>query len=110
MEEQKQKITYINILLAHHNRLSSDSPTTAQKSQLGSVFFDFTLSRAFDFNKKLTQNIAIIILYYQKTIFFLLVLIDHMLSIAEYVLKKHKLRSISIQSRAFFQLPNMIRR
>ena len=56
---ETKKITYINSLLTHHNRLSSDSPTTVQRSQLGSVLFDFTPPRAFDFNKKLTQNFAI---------------------------------------------------
>ena len=45
----------------------SDSPTTVQQSQLGCLFFDFAPPRAFDFDQKLSRNVAQIILYYHVT-------------------------------------------
>ena len=46
---------------------ASDSPTTAQESQLGCLFFEFTPPRAFNFDQKLSQKAAQIILYYHVT-------------------------------------------
>ena len=62
---------------------TSDSPITAQQSQLGCLFFDFTPPHAFD---HCTNNS---LLSYDKMISSLLELIDHMLSILEQVLEKH---------------------
>ena len=45
---------------------ASGSPTTAE-GQLGCLFFDFALPRAFGFDQKITQNVAQIILYYHVT-------------------------------------------
>ena len=45
----------------------SDSPPTVQQSQLGCLFFDFAPPRAFDFDLKLSRNVAQIILYYHVT-------------------------------------------
>ena len=66
-----------------------NSPITVQWSQLGCLLFDLTPPRAFDFDQKLTEKVAQIILYYQvkKKISSLLELIDHVLSISEYVLE-----------------------
>ena len=44
---------------------ASESPTTI--NQLGCLFFDFTLPRAFDFDQKLAQNVAPINLYCHVT-------------------------------------------
>ena len=65
--------------------------TTVEWSQLGCFLFDFAPSRAFELDQKLTQNFAQIILLLSrgKTIYFLLELIYHVLSISEYVLEKH---------------------
>ena len=65
---------------------ASDSPTTAQQSQLGCLFFDFVPPRAFNFDQKLRQNVA---LSRDKIVSSLLELIDRLLSISEYVLEKH---------------------
>ena len=62
---------------------ASDSPITAQQSQLRCLFFDFTPPHAFD---HYTNNF---LLSYDKTISSLLELTDHMLSILELVLEKH---------------------
>ena len=35
---------------------ASDSPTTAQESQLGCLFFDFAPPRAFDFDQNFTER------------------------------------------------------
>ena len=54
-------------------------------SQLVCLFFDFVPPCAFDFDQKLPQNIAQIIIYYRviKKICSLLEFIDHLLSILE---------------------------
>ena len=70
---------------------ASESPTIAQQSQLGCLFYDFTPPSAFDFDQKLTQNVAqiIFLLPSDKAISYLLELIEHVLPISEYVLEKH---------------------
>ena len=44
-----------------------DSPTIVQQSHLGCLFFDFVPPRAFNFDQKITQNVAQIIIYYHFT-------------------------------------------
>ena len=70
---------------------ASDSPTTAQQSQLGCLFFDFAPLCAFDFDQKLSRNVAQIIpiLSRDKTISCLCELIGQVHLISEYVLGKH---------------------
>ena len=65
---------------------ASDSPTTAQQSHLGCLFFDFVPPRAFNFDQKHRQNVA---LSRDKIVSSLLELIDRLLLISEYVLEKH---------------------
>ena len=54
------------------------------------MFFDVAPPRAYEFDQKLTQNVTHnSLLSRDKTISLLLELIDHMLSISEYVFEKH---------------------
>ena len=46
---------------------ASDSPSTAQQSQLGCLFFKFTPPRAFNFDQNLSRKAAQIVLYYHVT-------------------------------------------
>ena len=46
---------------------ASYSSTTVQQSQLRCLFFAFAPPRVFDFDQKLTRNVAQIILYYHVT-------------------------------------------
>ena len=46
---------------------ASDGLTTVQQNQMVCLSFDFAPSRAFDFDKKFTQNVAQIIVYYHVT-------------------------------------------
>ena len=68
---------------------ASYSPATVQQSQSGCLFFDIAPPRAFSFDQKLYTKRCANNSSHDKTISFLLELIDQVLSISEYVLEKH---------------------